>query len=165
MASHLVEVNDLSPSQLCHYIEMKQYAPIKQTLELLNGYVQDLQNANESADKSQLVPMLFVRLKDEISQVMRNDEIIIFPLINKHIEKGSHGSPQLPLSMIREKNKKIMHILEKFRVIANSYILKPEWTNNERLFFEELFTLDQMITQAIYLKENVLIPKMMKYND
>jgi hypothetical protein len=67
--------------------------------------------------------------------------------------------------MIRDKNKKILSLLEKLRLIANNFILKPEWDADTRMFFEELFTLDQMVTQAIYLKENVLLPRIQKASE
>lgn len=124
-----------------------------------------IEDAQLDADKLTLATMLFVRLKDETDQLIRNDRLVLFPLIEKEWEPGADHGPHLPLQMIREKNKKILNILDRLRQIANNYILKPEWSTETRLFFEELFGLDQMITQAIYLKENVLVPKLMKFND
>jgi iron-sulfur cluster repair protein YtfE (RIC family) len=165
LASHLVEVNELSPPQLCHYIDHKQYTPVRQSLESLFETIDQLKNEELDAEKITLASMLFIRLKDETEQLIRNDRLVLFPLIEKEWAKPVPGSPHLPLQMIRDKNKKILNILDRLRQIANSYILKPEWSTETRLFFEELFGLDQMITQAIYLKENVLVPKLLKYND
>jgi iron-sulfur cluster repair protein YtfE (RIC family) len=165
LASHLVEVNELSPPQLCHYIDHKQYTPVRQSLEALFETIDQLKNEELDAEKITLASMLFVRLKDETEQLIRNDRLVLFPLIEKEWTKPVPGAPHLPLQMIRDKNKKILSILDRLRQIANSYILKPEWSTQTRLFFEELFGLDQMITQAIYLKENVLVPKLLKYND
>jgi len=165
LASHLVEVNELSPPQLCHYIDQKQYIPIRQSLDAVMQSADKIEDAQLDADKLTLATMLFVRLKDETDQLIRNDRLVLFPLIEKEWEPGADHGPHLPLQMIREKNKKILNILDRLRQIANNYILKPEWSTETRLFFEELFGLDQMITQAIYLKENVLVPKLMKFND
>jgi iron-sulfur cluster repair protein YtfE (RIC family) len=165
LASHLVEVNELSPPQLCHYIDQKQYIPIRQSLDAVMQSADRIEDGQLETDKLTLATMLFVRLKDETDQLIRNDRLILFPLIEKEWEPGAVHAPHLPLQMIREKNKKILNILDRLRQIANSYILKPEWSTETRLFFEELFGLDQMITQAIYLKENVLVPKLMKFND
>jgi iron-sulfur cluster repair protein YtfE (RIC family) len=165
LASHLVEVNELSPPQLCHYIDQKHYIPIRQSLDDVFESISKIKEDQLDAEKLSLASMLFVRLKDETDQLIRNDRLVLFPLIDKEWEPGSIHGPHLPLQMIRDKNKKILNILERLRQIANNYILKKEWNTETRLFFEELFGLDQMITQAIYLKENVLVPKLMKFND
>ncbi|QGW27600.1 hypothetical protein [Phnomibacter ginsenosidimutans] len=165
MASHLVEVNELTPPQLCHYIEQKHYAPIKQSLETLAEYSNLLQHSDVEPEKLSVGHMLFGRLKDEMEQVIRNDSMILFPLIMQADAKGRIREAHIPAQMIRDKNKKILSLLEKLRLIANNFILKPEWDADTRMFFEELFTLDQMVTQAIYLKENVLLPRIQKASE
>ncbi len=169
MASHLVEVNELLPPQICSYIETKHYVPIKQSLKLLSSHAeamtQTMKAEEPDAEKLNLAALLFVRLRDETEQLIRNDTIIIFPLVRNQQDVPERHRPNLPLQMVREKNKKILSLLEKLRQTANNYILKPEWTTEARLFFEELFGLEQMIQQAIYLKENVLLPRFLKLND
>jgi iron-sulfur cluster repair protein YtfE (RIC family) len=165
LAPHLVEVNELSPPQLCQYIHQKQYLPITQAFDSIEEYASEAEQHNDSLEILGLVSLLFHKLKDETAQLIRNDEQIIFPLIKKLGIQPQLHAPHLPLKMIREKNKKILNLLEKLRLVANGYMLKPEWSSDVRLYFEELFNLDQMIAQAIYLKENVLLPKAMKYQD
>jgi iron-sulfur cluster repair protein YtfE (RIC family) len=162
LASHLVEVNELSPPQLCHYIEQKHYLPIRQSLATLREYAEKLQHSDIEPEKLGLAAMLFVRLMEEMEQVIRNDLMILFPLVLQEVTGVRNSSIHIPLQMIREKNKKILNLLERLRALANNFILKPEWDTDTRMFFEELFTLDQMISQAIYLKENVLLPKLAK---
>lgn len=165
MASHLVEVNELTPPQLCHYIEQKHYAPIRQSLVTLAEYSNLMQHSDVEPDKLSVGHMLFGRLKEEMEQVIRNDSMILFPLIAQADAKGRIREATIPAQMIRDKNKKILSLLEKLRLIANNFILKPEWDTDTRLFFEELFSLDQLITQAIYLKENVLLPRIQKASE
>jgi hypothetical protein len=43
--------------------------------------------------------------------------------------------------------------------MLNNYIAKPEWTQDFRVICDELHEMDQQVMQAIYLKENVLLPK------
>ena len=163
-ASHLVEVNELSPPQLCHYIEQKHYLPIRQSLATMREYAENLQNSEKDPEKLGLAAMLYVRLMEEMEQVIRNDQMILCPLIMRQNGDLSSGKLTLPAQMIHEKNKKILNLLERLRSLANNFILKPEWNTDTRMFFEELFTLDQMISQAIYLKENVLLPRLQKVN-
>jgi hypothetical protein len=65
----------------------------------------------------------------------------------------------LPTAMIHQMHKKILKLLDKLRLQVNSYLVKPEWSESFKLFCDELFTLDQQIQQAIYIKENVLLKK------
>ncbi len=162
LAPHLVEVNELSPPQLCQYIEQKHYLPIRQSLATLKDYAEKVKNSELDTEKLVLASMLFERLMEEMEQVIRNDMMILFPLIMQQHDHTTAPNIHFPVQMIHEKNKKILNLLERLRSLANNFILKPEWDTDTRLFFEELFTLDQMISQAIYLKENVLMPRLVK---
>ncbi|MCU0334857.1 MAG: hypothetical protein MUF62_07365 [Chitinophagaceae bacterium] len=162
LASHLVEVNELSPPQLCHYIDQKYYTPLQQALSALEHQASMLQHSDIDPEKMSVAHLLFSRLKEEVEQVIRNDRLIIFSVIDK-LGAGRAGAvSQVPVQMIRDKNKKIISIIERLRQVANNFILKPEWDADTRLFFEELFLIDQMISQSIYLKENVLLPRLHK---
>lgn len=164
LASHLVEVNELSPALLVNYIETKHYLPIKQSLDVLSQYAEELQNQPEDAGMFELCGLLFYKLKGEVEQMMRNDELIIFPKIRREEEEGAEteGPRHLPVEMIQTKHRKILSLMDRMRQIANNYIAKPMWSHRVRLFFEEMFGLEQIVQQAIYLKENVLLRKMNK---
>lgn len=162
IASHLVEVNELSATQLCQYIEDKHYVPITQSLESIMKKASGYENQVSEAEQQGVVLLLFTRLKEEVEQVLRNDTLLVFPLIAQREAAGNLLHSRLPMEMIREKNHKIIQLLDKLKTLANHYILKDDWDTGTRLFFEELFGLNQMITQAIYLKENVLLPKIFK---
>jgi iron-sulfur cluster repair protein YtfE (RIC family) len=159
LASHLVEMSELSAAQLCSYIEWKHYVPIQQAFKRLTALSDSAFENSSEMDNLTLATSVFGKLKEEMEQVVRNDLMLVFPLISKKSVKESQANGKMPLEMIRAKNKKILQMLEKLRQLANNFLLKPEWNADTRLFFEELFALDQMITQAIYLKENVLIPR------
>lgn len=162
LASHLVEVNELSPPQLCHYIDQKYYTPLFQALDTQEHLAAMLQHSDVDPEKMSVAHLLFTRLKEEVEQVIRNDRLIVFPVVEK-LDNCQPGTPfQMPLQMIRDKNKKIISIMEKLRQVANNFILRPEWDADTRLFFEELFLIDQMISQSIYLKENVLLPRLQR---
>jgi iron-sulfur cluster repair protein YtfE (RIC family) len=162
LASHLVEVNELSAPQLCHYINQKYYTPLLQALGTQEQRAAMLQHSDVDPEKMSVAHLLFTRLKEEVEQVIRNDRIIVFPVVEK-LDDSQTGTPvRIPFQMVRDKNKKIISILEKLRQVANNFILRPEWDADTRLFFEELFLIDQMISQSIYLKENVLLPKLQR---
>jgi iron-sulfur cluster repair protein YtfE (RIC family) len=162
LESHLVEINELPPAKLCSYIENKHYQPIKGLLEILTSYMEEWTNESKEPEKVELMSILFYRLKDEVEQLIRNDTLIIFPLIrNDEDEKHCKGR-KLPEDMIHRKNKKIIYLLDKMRQMANGYLAKADWTQHFRLMCDELHNLDQQVLQTIYLKENVLLPRVMK---
>jgi iron-sulfur cluster repair protein YtfE (RIC family) len=119
---------------------------------------------DESSDheKVELMSILYYRMKDEIEQLIRNDTLIIFPLIRNDQQVTPCQGRKLPLEMIHSKNKKIIFMLDKMRAMANNYIAKPDWTSGFRMLCDELHNLEQQVMQAIYLKENVLLPAVEK---
>lgn len=164
-ATHLVNVNEMEPNDLCDYLELKSYSGIQRSLETVSHYMEDLSKGAEDAEKIQLVSLLYQRLKDEVEQLMRNDTIIIFPLIRNQQGKAPGSGRKLPEDMIRGMHKKIMQLLERIRQQANNYINKPNWSNAFRVCFNELYDLEQQLQQVIYIKENTLLPKVEKQHE
>jgi iron-sulfur cluster repair protein YtfE (RIC family) len=156
---HLVEVNELSPEKLCNYIDKKHYTPAIQIIEGISKAITDLQVIEDSNGQIELIAVLFYRIKDEVMQLIRNDRLIIFPLIRNDGGVTPCKGRKLPLEMIHNMNKKIIHLLDRLRHMLNNYIAKPEWTQDFRVICDELHEMDQQVMQAIYLKENVLLPK------
>ncbi len=162
LESHLVEINELPAGKLCTYIDNKHYQPIKRLLDTVTDYIDEWGHESGEHEKVDMMSILFYRLKDEIEQLIRNDTLVIFPLIrNDHSVKPCQGR-KLPLDMIHSKNKKIMYMMEKMRAMANGFIAKPDWTANYRILCDEIHNLEQQVLQSIYLKENVLLPKVEK---
>ncbi len=162
LESHLVEINELSSGKLCSYIENKHYLPVKHSIDTITEYIEEWTEKATDAEQVEVVSILFYRLKDEIEQLIRNDTLIIFPLIRNDQQGEASHTRKLPLEMIHSKNKKIMYLLDKLRHLANEYIAKPSWTQEFRLLCDEMHNLDQQVRQTIYLKENVLLPKVEK---
>lgn len=162
LESHLVEINELAPGKLCSYIENKHYHPIKRLLNTITDYIEEWTGEATDMEKVQLMSILFYRLKEEVEQLIRNDTLIIFPLIRNDQEVEACQGRKLPIDMIHNKNKKIMYLLDKMRHMANGYIAKSNWSQQFRMLCDELHNLDQQVLQTIFLKENVLIPKVEK---
>jgi len=125
----------------------------------MEEYLHEVEVENSTSGQEDLVMLLFYKLKDELEQMLRNDTIIVFPLIRREIGHNYHTDMPLPTAMIHQMHKKILKLLDKLRTQVNSYLVKPEWTESFKLFCDELFTLDQQVQQAIYIKENVLLKK------
>ncbi|HMP91568.1 MAG TPA: hypothetical protein PKD90_01765 [Phnomibacter sp.] len=159
LASHLVEVNELSAPMLCDYIETKHYNPIQNSLRTLHPYAQGLPALEANNSQQELILLLFTRLKQELEQMMRTDQSIVFKHVKAQCNTQGNSTLQLPVALIQKTHKRIMQLLERIRQSANNYLAKPDWSQHTRMFYEELFSLEQMVQQAIYLKENVLMRK------
>ena len=131
---HLVDVNHLTPFELCNFLEQKSYNSIKQMLKTIEYYSNQLEAEPESIDHSEFMRLLALHLKDELNQMMRNDQIIIFPIIRNDKGLKPCTARKLPVDMMQKMHAKILHILEKIRAASNNYILKPNWGNNEKIF-------------------------------
>lgn len=155
---HLVDYNSLMPEELCNYLEHKVYGSIRQLLQTCHHYNGQLHTMEKDVP-SDLLGLVFMRLQDETQQMMRNDELIIFPLIRN--DKGTRPCParKLPVEMMRQMHQKILQLLEKIRMLSNNYIAKPGWSSAYKIYCSELFSLEQQLQQAIYIKENVLLEK------
>ena len=162
LETHLADINEMEPGKLCTYLDNNHYQPIRRLLESLADFFGEGAEGGEEGEKVQLLSVLFLRLKNEIEQLMRNDTLIIFPLIRNDHGVNACAGRKLPLEMIHSKNKKIIYLLEKVKHMSNDYIAKPSWTPHFRVLCDELHSLDQQVMQAIYLKENVLLPKVEK---
>lgn len=158
-APHLVEVNEFTPEKLCNYIDKKHYTPIEHLLEGISKAITDAQGDESTNGYVELIAVLFYRIKDEVMQLIRNDKLIIFPLIRNDGKVSPCKGRKLPLEMIHNMNKRIITMLDRLRHMLNNYIAKPEWTQDFKLICDELHEMDQQVMQSIYLKENVLLPK------
>lgn len=162
VAPHLVEINELPVHKLCSFIDTKHYHAIIQAFSNVEENLDELQNTSEDAGKVEMVAVLFYRIKDEVQQLIRNDRLIIFPLVKKMVENAATAQGKVPVDMVHSMNKKILTLLDRMRHILNDYIAKTDWSQGFRIFCDELHNLEQHVLQAIYLKENVLLPKVVR---
>jgi iron-sulfur cluster repair protein YtfE (RIC family) len=157
--AHLVDVTEFSALELCDYLEHKFYKGIRQLMQTIHHYVETLSEDASGIEQSELFSLLFLKLEDQTMQMIRNDEIIIFPLIRNEKEVSPCPARKLPLEMIRQMHQKIMTQLEKIRQQANNYIAKPGWHATFKICCGEMYNMEQQLQKAIYIKENVLLHK------
>lgn len=160
LSTQLAAAHAMSPLDLCAYISQQHYEPICELMQKLQKLVEEGKYHAREYDAISMSSLLFMTLKDEVEQVIRNDKLILFPLIGQLANNSDAELGQLPVRMIQKKNQKIVSLLERLRAAAHNFIVKPEWEEETRNFFEQLFVLHDMVSQSIYLKENILLPAM-----
>ena len=132
-ATNLIETQELSPAELCNYIQHNYYNTIKEQLQATHQYTDRVINDPHDTDQAELLTLLFLRLEDETLQMMRNDELVIFPLIQGDYNDKKCSARKLPTGMIQQMHLKIMTLLEKIRQLLNNYLAKPEWNDEIRI--------------------------------
>jgi len=157
-ATQYIDPAKLTAPELCDFLEKAFYAEIKQLTDSIQLRVDQIPAESEECNID-LFALLFMKLKDELMQMMRNDKLIIFPLIRTLEEDGQCSSRRLPLEMIQGMHQKIMQLLEKIRQQANNYLPKKGWQPAFTDCCAEMFKLEQEIHKAIYTKENELLKK------
>ena len=159
LATHLLGLHELTPNDLCHYIETRYYAQIDALLRSLDEHGKTMENNELTNDPLVMVSlMLYTRLADECRQIMRFDRQLIFPLV-KSIAEVKDGR-SLPKEAISNQHERIMKLMDKLHKQAHNYVIQPGWSSEFKMFCDDAYSLEQCMQQAIYLKENLLIPKM-----
>ncbi len=158
-AIDFMNVQELTPAEICNLLQADYYDVIKTNLKKIQNYSEMPEGNDEEMEQAGLLILLFAKLEDETQQMMRNDELIIFPLIRNDEQKKSCGATKMPIDMIQQMHKKIMTVLEKIRQVLNNYLPKPNWEAELLETSNSMFRLEQQLQQAIYLKENQLLHK------
>jgi iron-sulfur cluster repair protein YtfE (RIC family) len=158
-STQYIDPSKLTAPELCDFLEKAFYAEIRQLLETIQQHVDEIPGEGDASSQVELFSLLFSKLKDEVMQMMRNDKLIIFPLIRNDKQETPCPARKLPLQMIQNMHQKIMQLLEKIRQQANNYLPKPGWQPAFIHSSAEMFKLEQEIHKAIYTKENELLKK------
>jgi iron-sulfur cluster repair protein YtfE (RIC family) len=157
--SSLTKVHELSPAELCNYIEYDYYQDIRKLLEQIKVSTESLAGNKDRNEHSTFLNLLFLKLEAESLQMIRNDEQVIFPLIRKKELKRTCGGTKMPVQLIHLMDVKILALLEKMRHFLHNYLPEKEYVESFDENNSNLFRLEQQLQQAIYIKENLLLFK------
>ena len=154
-----MDVQELSPTELCNILQADYYGIIKENLQKIHQFSETVEGNDQQLEQAGLLILLFTKLEDETLQMMRNDELIIFPLIRNDGQKKLCSAAKLPTDMIQQMHEKIMTVLEKIRLLLNNYLPKPGWKAELLHISNIMFGLEQQLQQAVYVKEKQLLHK------
>ena len=154
----LNDLQELSPVELCNHLQRDFYRDIKSLLERVHFCVEKIEDERIPGN-SQMLSLLFLKLEAETRQMIRYDEQIVFPLIRDGYGAKKYNSGQLPAQMIHQMTIRILNLLEKIRRLLNNYLPMQESQDSMPDISNNLFMLEQFLYQAIYFKENYLLPK------
>lgn len=149
---HLINYNDFSTEELCKYLEYRYYPQVLLDMESIQKYIDDLRY-DEDTELISVMDLVFNQLHSEVKQLITKDKILLFPHLINRIETPINLKPFIKI------HQKINTVLMQLRKLLNNYIQQPEWSNQFKICFYELFSLEQSIQQVLYIKENFLWTK------
>lgn len=163
----IINFHELTPAALCDVIANKFHHPIERTAEEVMAWFnlerQDDPTAPATADLQQL---LFAKMQTEIIQLMRKETSIIFPVIrNASIHKKGRKSLQpTTYDSIQQSFQKIMLLLQKIRQVTGNYLLQGYWSSAYKICISDMYTMEQLLQQWLYIAQNILYPAVLPAN-
>lgn len=144
--------SEFSASELCHYLEERQYPKILSDLEVIhNNFNQFKIHSIEEVEE--LAAIVFNKLHFEVKQLFIKDSILIFPTLMKY-EKLL-----ISLAPINAIHQRIIHIFHQLRRLMNNFIPLPNWSIQLKICCNELADVEQSLQNILYIKENFLWTK------
>jgi len=155
----------MTPEGLCNLIEFRYQRDIKDSAEKISEYLERNAQVLELSDSvSELVHMLFLKLKDEVDHLFRKETMIIFPCIKHHYDGTAKVIPTKCVENTVYKNiqgthRVILNLMQKLRQVLDNYQTDPSWSKDWTECLDEMFTMENKIYNWIHLEQNYLYPK------
>ncbi|WP_212001011.1 hypothetical protein [Chitinophaga sp. HK235] len=163
----IINFHELTPAALCDVITSKFHQPIEHTAEEIMAWFnlerQDDPSAPATADLQQL---LFTKMQTEFTQLMRKETSIIFPVIRNAAihNKGQKSLQPAVYDSIQQSFQKIILLLQKLRQVTGNYLLQGHWSAAYKICISDMYSLEQLLQQWIYVEQNILYPAVLPAN-
>ncbi len=153
----------LSVIALCNEIELQYFLQIRQATGNIVIYLQkngQIENLLPAA--SELVHIIFFKLRYEMKQCFLKEKRILFPLVS---DAGPKDSKDLAAEIdpFKKTHQHILELTQKLRQIMCRFETKPDYSKEYNDFNNELQTLENNIFKWILIEEDLLFPKV--YSD
>ncbi|MEP7109116.1 MAG: hypothetical protein ABI760_14075 [Ferruginibacter sp.] len=153
----------LSVKVLCNEVESQYHLQIKQGSNHIVTYLQKnkhLENLFPSV--SELLHIIYFKLRYEIKQCILQEKRTLFPLIITATAKDTLQLRDV-IEPIRKTHVHILELVEKLRQILSRYEIEPVHSGEFKNFINELRNLENNICKWILVEEDLIFPKV--YSD
>ena len=147
---------ELGPAGLCDFIEKECQTDIKTSCQKITYYFFQESNKEISEPVFELIQILYVKLDDEVQHLFLKESGIIFPAIKK-LEPGTFIQQKIP-DTIHQTQQIIINLLLKLRQLLNNYVTHPGCDKEWKACVNEIFILENLIHQWIYIEQSLLYP-------
>jgi iron-sulfur cluster repair protein YtfE (RIC family) len=153
----------LGPEALCDFIEKECQTAINTSCTKITHYFSQETNKELPEPTFELAQILYAKLDDEVQHLFLKELGIIFPAI-KNAGPGHCIHERIPDS-IQHTQQVIINLLLKLRQLLNNYVIQPGWNNEWKTCLNELFLLENLIHQWIYIEQSLLYPSITSKKD
>jgi iron-sulfur cluster repair protein YtfE (RIC family) len=155
----------LTPEGLCDLIENKYQKEIGEAAAEIKKYMDAHATIPGLSDPiSELVHLLFQKLRDEVEHLFKKESVIIFPCIKHHYDGAARIIPATCVENtvyrnIQGTHKVILNLMHKLRQVLNNYSVETGWSDEWSGCLDEMFRLENKIYNWIHLEQHFLYPK------
>jgi len=156
--------NALTLEGVCELIEKKYHAGINKSCFIIDQFLTEHpQQRSGSSTSSELVDLLFHKLRDELTHIFLKESGILFMCIKKKCKNLTRQQCGCLDSKVVESvfktHQVVINITQKLRHILNNYNVPNHCSVEWKACINEFFQLENMILQWIHIEQNFLYPK------
>ena len=160
---------------LTDYIVNTHHSYVEESMPIMLQYAKKVAKVHgEHAPEVVEINKLVVEVVEELTQHMRKEEEILFPLVkdmvtvmknNEEAISFHCGSLSNPIHVMNIEHENAGDIFKKIAELSNNY-QPPEWAcNTYRALYAKLEEFEEDLHQHIHLENNILFPKAIAMED
>ena len=165
--------NKMSVNALIKHIIETHHKYVKEKIPTIKDFAKKVSKVHgKNYPETNLIYHLFLRLSDELLDHMNKEEEILFPkikiLIDKTYSKSvffSYGTILNPIKMMEMEHESAKKVLKEIEELSNKYTPPLSACNTYRALYNSLEEFQDDLHIHIHLENNILFPKVMKFDD
>jgi regulator of cell morphogenesis and NO signaling len=165
--------NKMSVNALIKRIIETHHKYVKEKIPTIKDFAKKVSKVHgKNYPETNLIYHLFLRLSDELLDHMNKEEEILFPkikiLIDKTYSKSvffSYGTILNPIKMMEMEHESAKKVLKEIEELSNKYTPPLSACNTYRALYNSLEEFQDDLHIHIHLENNILFPKVLKFDD
>lgn len=165
--------NKMSVNALIKHIIETHHKYVKEKIPTIKDFAKKVSKVHgKNYPETNLIYHLFLRLSDELLDHMNKEEEILFPkikiLIDKTYSKSvffSYGTILNPIKMMEREHESAKKVLKEIEELSNKYTPPLSACNTYRALYNSLEEFQDDLHIHIHLENNILFPKVLKFDD
>lgn len=165
--------NKMSVNALIKHIIETHHKYVKEKIPTIKDFAKKVSKVHgNNYPETNLIYHLFLRLSDELLDHMNKEEEILFPkikiLVDKTYSKSvffSYGTISNPIKMMEMEHESAKKVLKEIEELSNKYNSPPSACNTYKALYNSLKEFQDDLHIHIHLENNILFPKVMKFDD
>ena len=165
--------NKMSVNALIKHIIETHHKYVKEKIPTIKDFAKKVSKVyGKNYPETNLIYHLFLRLSDELLDHINKEEEILFSkikiLVDKTYSKSvffSYGTISNPIKMMEMEHESAKKVLKEIEELSNKYNSPPSACNTYKALYNSLKEFQDDLHIHIHLENNILFPKVMKFDD